>query len=77
MDHSKFEIDWIPRDDKELHPRERAKLLKKVYFDAVDELPHNMPVPLGEEIDINAFVDADHAGNRVTRRSHTWVHNIL
>ena len=73
MDHSKFEIDWIPRDDKELHPRERAKLLKKVYRDAVDELPHNMPVPLGEEIDINAFVDADHAGNKVTRRSHTGV----
>ena len=50
MDHSKFEIDWIPRDDKELHPRERSKLLKKVYRDAVDELPHNMPVPLGEEL---------------------------
>ena len=44
-----------------------------MYRDAVDELPHNMPVPLGEEVDINAFVDADHAGNRVTRRSHTGV----
>ena len=32
-----------------------------------------MPKPLGKSVDINAFVDADHAGNKVTRRSHTGV----
>ena len=27
----------------------------------------------GEKVDINVFVDADHEGNRVTRRSHTGI----
>ena len=41
--------------------------------DAIDELPHNVPEARGEEVDITAFVDADHAGNLVTRRSHTGI----
>jgi hypothetical protein len=32
-----------------------------------------MPEPRGLEVDISVFVDADHAGNRVTRRSHTGI----
>jgi hypothetical protein len=32
-----------------------------------------MPEPRGKEVDISCFVDADHAGNRVTRRSHTGI----
>ena len=36
-------------------------------------IPHNAPEPLGESIDINVFVDADHASNRTTRRSHTGI----
>ena len=32
-----------------------------------------MPELLGESVDINTFVDADHAGNKVTRRSHTGI----
>ena len=32
-----------------------------------------MPEARGEKVDINVFVDADHAGNRVTRRSHTGI----
>ena len=38
-----------------------------------EEMPHNMPEPRGNSVDINIFVDSDHAGNRVTRRSHTWI----
>ena len=31
----------------------------------------NAPPPRGKAVQIYAFVDADHAGNKVTRRSHT------
>ena len=56
-----------------LTPIERAQGLKDIYTDACDELPHNMPEERGKEVDITVFVDADHAGNRVTRRSHTGI----
>jgi hypothetical protein len=36
-----------------------------------EELPPKMPEPLGQSMNITAFVDANHAGNVVTRRSHT------
>jgi hypothetical protein len=32
-----------------------------------------MPEPLGSSINMTAFVDANHAGNVVTRRSHTGI----
>ena len=72
MDHMSYDINWIPKRN-ESSPLERAEAMKEIYADAIDELPHNMPEPLGMPIDINAFGDADHAGNKVTRRSHTGV----
>ena len=32
-----------------------------------------MPEPLGHPVTIHAFVDANHAGNVVTRRSHSGI----
>ena len=32
-----------------------------------------MPEPLGESVQINTFVDADHAGDKLTRRSQTGI----
>lgn len=43
------------------------------YPDAQEELPGNAPPPFGEPVTMCAFVDADHAGDRVTRRSRTGV----
>ena len=43
------------------------------YGDVVEELPPKMPKPLGKPVNIYAFVDANHAGNDVTRRSHTGI----
>jgi hypothetical protein len=43
------------------------------YGDVEEELPRNMPVPRGNMVIISAFVDANHAGNVVTRRSHTGI----
>jgi hypothetical protein len=46
---------------------------EEFYPDAKEDIPHNMPTPRGNEVTINCFVDADHAGNQVTRRSHTGI----
>jgi hypothetical protein len=43
------------------------------YRDAKDEIPPNAPQPRGNAVQINCFVDADHAGNRITRRSQTGI----
>lgn len=72
MDPTKFDIDWKPEADEE-SPEVRARAMKLQYPDAEELVPHNAPVPLGEEVDINVFVDADHAGNKITRRSHSGI----
>lgn len=43
------------------------------YKDASEKIPPNAPTPRGNSVDINCFVDSDHAGNRVTRRSHIGI----
>lgn len=44
---------------------------KEYYRDAHEELPHRMPKPRGIAVVTTAWVDASHAANKVTRRSHT------
>ena len=46
---------------------------KEFYGDIKEEEPPNMPEPLGQSMDTVVFVDADHASNVVTRRSHSGV----
>ena len=48
-----------------------AKEFKEQYRDAEEELPKNMPVPRGKHVVTTGFVDASHAPDRKTRRSHT------
>ena len=43
------------------------------YHDAKEEVTPNMPSPRGLPVNISVFVDADHAGNKITRRSQTGV----
>ena len=43
------------------------------YGDISEELPPNMPEPKGKSVIISCFVDANHAGNMITRRSHTGI----
>ena len=47
--------------------------MKTLYPDAIDLMPPNIPSPRGKRIQINAFVDADHAGESTTRRSQTGI----
>mmetsp|Transcript_6495 Transcript_6495/g.15345 ORF Transcript_6495/g.15345 Transcript_6495/m.15345 type:complete len:176 (+) Transcript_6495:2011-2538(+) len=44
---------------------------KTYYRDAVEELPSNMPKPRGRSVGSTAWVDASHAANKMTRKSHT------
>ena len=73
LDPTKLDVEWQPRSQGEVHPQERAIAMKELYPDAKEQLPHNMPQPRGRSVQINVFVDADHAGNKVTRRSHTGI----
>jgi len=43
------------------------------YPGAAEAIPSNMPEPRGKEVLTTCFVDADHAGCRLTRRSHSGV----
>ena len=72
MEPTRFDIDWKPVAN-EPSPEDRALAMKEIYPDSIDEKPYDMPEPRGEEVDISIFVDADHAGNKVTRRSHTGI----
>ena len=71
-DQADYDIEWSSKNG-EPSPWELSKAMREIYYDAKDELPPNMPKPLGRPVNINAFVDADHAGNLATRRSHTGI----
>ena len=46
---------------------------REFYRDVREELPVKMPEPKGKSVKICRFVDSDHAGNKVTWRSHTGI----
>jgi hypothetical protein len=46
---------------------------RDLYGDISEELPPNMPEPKGKSVIISCFVDANHAGNMITRRLHTGI----
>ena len=43
------------------------------YRDARESIPGDMPQPRGKSVSTHCFVDADHASDRVTRRSQTGI----
>ena len=59
-------------------PQIGSKRLKKYdwqefYREAKEDIPHNMPEPLGQSVDTSVFVDSDHGGNKVNRKSRTGI----
>jgi hypothetical protein len=60
----------LPRIDPETF-NNNANEFQEQYRDAEEELPHKMPTPRERPVKITSFVDASHAANKVTRRSHT------
>lgn len=64
MDHRPPNLDTtMVRSDREA--------FKVFYRDAKEEMPTRMPEPHGRPVLMTAFVDASHAANKKTRRSHT------
>ena len=43
----------------------------KFYGDAKEAMPPDMPEPLGKEVIMRCFVDADHSGKKLTRHSRS------
>jgi hypothetical protein len=44
------------------------------FYGTVNEsLPPNAPTPRGNPIQMNVFVEADHAANKISRRSQTGI----
>jgi len=46
---------------------------QEFYKDAAEAIPPNAPEARGQPVQINAFVDANHAGNKITRQSHAGI----
>lgn len=44
---------------------------KTFYGDVKESIPPNAPEPRGKDVDLRLFVDSDHAGDKLTRRSRT------
>ena len=51
----------------------RMEAMKEMYPDTVEDMPPNSPPPRGNPVEVNCFVDSDHAGDKVTRRSQTGI----
>ena len=71
MDPQKLNLEYKGPDS--LSPNEKRRKMKTIYRDAIDEIPLNAPEPRGKAVQVNVYVDADHAGNKVTRRSQTGI----
>jgi len=44
---------------------------KHFYGELEEPVPLGMPPPRGKEVDLVAYVESDHAGDKATRRSRT------
>jgi hypothetical protein len=61
--------DKMPRiDESAFH---RSDWSESVYGDIEEEIPLKCPTPKGNPVIMTCFVDANHAGDKVTRRSQT------
>ena len=43
------------------------------YRDSFEPIPEQIPEPLGESVEIHCFVDAPHASDKRSRKSHTGI----
>jgi len=59
-------VNWYDRDFAEYDWTD-------FYVDIKEDIPFNAPEPRGMPVQINAFIDANHAQNKITRCSHTGI----
>ena len=51
----------------------QRNLMKEMYPDTTEDIPSNAPEHCGNAVQMNLFVDSDHAGDKVTRQSQTGI----
>ena len=61
----------VPCDEMDFNNLATSGDWKEFYGEIKEEDPPRMPEPLAAPVKMLAFVDSDHAGNVVTRRSHS------
>ena len=61
----------LPRIDVNMFQGDEQHDFLELYRDAKEDTPLLMPRPRGNPVVMTAFVDASHASNKITRRSHT------
>ena len=72
FDPIRYDIIWIPFGD-ETRPETRVVAMQEMYVvSSGGEMPKKN-ARRGIPVDINIYVDADHTGNKTTRRSHTRI----
>lgn len=71
MDPTKIDLQW--RGNQDNHPDRKREIMKAIYRDAAEDVPTNAPPSRGKSVQVNVYCDADHAGDKITRRSHTGV----
>jgi hypothetical protein len=59
----------MPKIDKKAF--HQSDWTESIYDDVEEEIPPNAPKPLGNPVMMTCFVDANHAGDKITRRSQT------
>ena len=62
-----------PIVDESLFNSSDTKYWDDFYPDAEEAIPPNMIPPRGHSVQLACYVDADHAGNLMTRRSHSGI----
>ena len=60
----------LPNFDRSLFSTKKEDFHEH-YRDAKEDIPHGMPKPRGTAVTISGFVDASHAANKKTRKSHS------
>ena len=67
-----FDPSWL-EFDKALFPKKDGgySIYAQAASDSQEELPTDMPKPRGKGMDTRVYVESDHAGDIVTRRSRT------
>ena len=70
----KFRLAFDPAEPLGISEQRFKKCDWSDFYQGVEEsIPGDMPIPLGRAMSTHCFEDADHAGNRVNRRSHTGI----
>lgn len=72
LDPAYYQLDLSGEDPADSTER-RAEVMKELYPDAEEDIPPDAPKPLGKSVQVNLFVDANHAGDTITRRSRTGI----